>query len=209
MPAAANDSAADSSESPVKETIPMWLAVPATVVIAMPFGLWLGRFNFALWCCFIVWAEYFALGGKPAGLRLILPSFSYAAIVTGLTLFAHQGLSSLPSLVTQGDVAISLALFVGVAFMVYSMRWTRTFQAGSLPFFNGISMGLAIFFTASYPKVGPEVFHPLVAAGWTVLMGSFGALLGVFNVWITFPRKSASAAAAATRGVPASTIPTG
>lgn len=185
----------DTPAPTVKETVPLWLAVPATVVLAMPFGLWLGRFNFALWCCFVVWAEYFALGAKPAALKLILPSFSYAALITGLTLFANQALSPrLPSLVVPGDLAISAFLFAGVGFMVYSMRWSRTFQTGSLPFFNGISMALAIFFTGSYPKLGQANLHPLLAAGWTVAMGAFGALLGVLNVWLTFPRKEAVAA---------------
>jgi hypothetical protein len=44
----------------IKGMIPLWLAVAITVLVSMPFGLWLGKFNVALWCSFIVWAEYFA-----------------------------------------------------------------------------------------------------------------------------------------------------
>lgn len=146
-----------------KESVPMWLAIALTLVVSMPFGLWLGKFNFALWCSFIVWAEYFTLGAKPAALKLILPSFSYAATLTTLTLFAIPYFSFLPSILTEGDLAATLVLFVGVAFMSYTMRWASTFQDGSLPFFNGISLTLAIYFTNSYPKVGPEGSEVLVA----------------------------------------------
>lgn len=172
-----------------KETIPLWLAVAITVVVSVPFSLWLGAFNFAVWCSFIVWAEYFALGAKPAALKTIIPAFSYSAILTGLTLAAIPLLGFLPSLVTPGDLAVMVALFVGVAFMVYSMRWAKVFETGSLPFFNGISMVLAIYFTSSYPQVVSGAFAPLWAAVWAILMAIFGGLLGVFNVWLTFPKK--------------------
>jgi len=174
----------------VKESVPMWLAIALTLVVSMPFGLWLGKFNFALWCSFIVWAEYFTLGAKPAALKLILPSFGYAATLTALTLFAIPYFAFLPSILTEGDLAATVVLFAGVAFMSYTMRWAKTFQDGSLPFFNGISMTLAIYFTNSYPKIGPEGAEALIAGGWTILMGAFGALLGMFNVWITFPKES-------------------
>jgi hypothetical protein len=174
----------------VRETVPMWLAIALTLVVSMPFGLWLGKYNFALWCSFIVWAEYFTLGAKPAALKLIIPSFSYAAALTALTLLAIPWFSFLPSILTDGDLAATLVLFAGVAFMSYTMRWAKTFQEGSLPFFNGISMTLAVYFTNSYPKIGPAGIEALVAGGWTILMGVFGALLGMFNVWLTFPRES-------------------
>ena len=175
-------------ESPLVETVPMWLAVALTVVASMPFGLWLGKYNFALWCSFIVWAEYFALGAKPAVLRLIVPAFSYAVVLTALTLWAARLLDFLPALRTKGDLAMTAALFVGIALTVYTMRFSRIFQEGSLPFFNGISMALAIYFTGSYPDFGGALPAPIAAGAWTVLMGLFGSALGVFNVWITFPR---------------------
>lgn len=186
---------ADTQQAPeiqqadYKNTLPLWLAVAITVVVSVPFTLWLGTYNFAVWCSFIVWAEYFALGAKPAALKLILPNFAYSAILTGLTLAAIPLLGFLPSLVVPGDLAVAVALFVGVAFMVYSMKWWKGFQDGSLPFFNGISMVLAIYFTSSYPAIVQGAATPLWAAFWTILMGVFGAVLGVFNVWILFPRK--------------------
>ena len=172
-----------------KETIPLWLAVGITVVVSVPFTLWLGTYNLAVWVSFIVWAEYFALGAKPAALRTILPSFAYSAILTGLTLAAIPLLGFLPSLVAPGDLAVALALFVGVCFMVYSMRWAKVFADGSLPFFNGISMVLAVYFTSSFPQIGVAPgLAPIFAAVWTILLGAFGAARGVFNVWLTFPR---------------------
>jgi hypothetical protein len=50
-------------------------------------------------------------------------------------------------------------------------------------------MVLAIYFTSSYPAIVQGPFTPLWAAVWTILMGTFGALLALFNVWILFPRK--------------------
>ncbi|MCC6498589.1 MAG: DUF1097 family protein [Propionibacteriaceae bacterium] len=181
--------APEIQQAEYKNTLPLWLAVAITVLVSLPFTLWLGEYNFASWVSFIVWAEYFALGAKPAGLKLILPNFAYSAILTGLTLAAIPLLGFLPSLVVPGDLAVAVALFVGVAFMVYSMNWWKGFQDGSLPFFNGISMVLAVYFTGAYPPIVTGGAAPLWAAVWAILMGLFGAALGVFNVWILFPRK--------------------
>jgi hypothetical protein len=172
-----------------KDTIPLWLAVAITVFVSMPFGLWLGKYNFTLWCGFIVWAEYFALGAKPAGIKLIVPSFCYAAALTALTLFVVQFFSFVPSLLVPGDLAVSLVVAAGVGLMVWTMKFSKTFQEGSLPFFNGISMALAIYFSGSYPKLGPDMTLALVSGVWTILMCLFGVGLGVFNVWILFPKE--------------------
>ncbi len=171
-----------------KETIPLWLAVAITVVVSVPFTLWLGSWNMAVWVSFIVWAEYFALGAKPAAAKVILPSFAYSAVLTALSLTAVQYLDFLPDLRTPGDLAVIVALFVGVAFMVYSMKWVPVFQEGTLPFFNGISMVLAVYFTGSYPQVVTGAAAPLWAGAWVIVLGVFGVLLAIFNVWLTFPK---------------------
>lgn len=186
---AATQQAPEIQQAEYKNTLPLWLAVAITVVVSVPFTLWLGKYNFAVWVSFIVWAEYFTLGAKPAALKIIVPNFAYSAILTGLTLAAIPLLGFLPSLVVPGDLAVAVALFVGVSFMVYSMNWWKGFQAGTLPFFNGISMVLAVYFTSSYPAIVQGPLTPLWAAGWAILMGLFGAALAVFNVWILFPRK--------------------
>ena len=176
------------TQAKVVETIPLWLAVAITVLVSMPFGLWLGKYNFTMWCAFIVWAQYFALGAKPSCLRIILPSFSYAAGLTAITLWALPIFSFLPTVRVEGDLAISATLFVGIAFIVYSMKFSPVFQEGSLPFFNGIAMALGVYFTGSFPDLGSAALAPLIAGAWTILMGVVGCALGVFNVWITFPK---------------------
>jgi len=120
---------------------------------SVPFSLWLGKWNFAVWVSFIVWAEYFTLGAKPSAIKTILPCFAYSALLTGLILAAIPYLDFLPSLRTHGDLAIMLALFVGMSAVVYSMKWFTVLQEGSLPFFNGISMALAVYFSGSFPQV--------------------------------------------------------
>lgn len=179
-----------TEEVKMKETIPLWLAVPITIIVALPFGLWLGKWNLTLWCSFIVWAEYFALGAKPSALKLILPSFAYGALFTGAAMFTVAVLGPvMPSLVTSGDLTIMLSLAVWVGFMVYSMKWSKTVAEGSLALFNGISMLLALYLSGSFPKTGIALAEPWMATFWTILSGYFGAFLGWFNVTILFPRK--------------------
>lgn len=168
----------------LKETVPLWLAVAITVVVSLPFGLFLGRYNLALWAAFVVWAEYFALGGKPSALRLIIPSYTLGALFTGLAMFLCVVLT--PLLGANG--ALAVALFVGVGAMVYVMGLSGTLSKGSLPYFNGISMLLAVYFTQSYPAVTNPLLQPWMAALWAILSGWLGALLGWFNVAITFPK---------------------
>jgi hypothetical protein len=174
----------------VKETIPLWLAVAITVVVSLPFGLWLGKWNLALWCSFIVWAEYFNLGAKPDAFRLILPAFAYGTLLTAACMFVMVLLIPLlPTLVAGPDLAAAVALFIFVGFIVYSMKWSETLQKGSLPLFNGISMLLALYFTNAYPATGNAMVDPWMAGLWTILSGWFGACLGWFNIYILFPRK--------------------
>jgi hypothetical protein len=135
-------------ETETKETIPLWLAVAITVVVSLPFGLYLDTYNLPLWVAFIVWAEYFALGAKPEALRVILPSYALAAVLTGIAMVAVAVLA--PSLPKNG--ALVLCLFIGVGAMVYIMRYSKTLQAGSLPYVNGISMLLGVYFTGAYRR---------------------------------------------------------
>ncbi len=176
-------------ESRTRETIPLWLAVSLTVLVSLPFGMALGSFGLPLFAAFIVWAEYFALGSRPSALRIIIPSFSLGAAGTAVAMSAAALLE--PSLSPNGAFAICLAVGVGV--MTWSMRFSTTLQAGSLAFFNGISMLLAVYLTESFPAASfttEPVLLPLVAGVWTILAGLLGAGLGWFNVTITFPRQA-------------------
>jgi len=177
-------------ETETKERIPLWLAVAITVVVSLPFGLYLDKYNLPLWVAFVVWAEYFALGAKPQALRIIVPAFALGVALTGVIMVAVAVLA--PSLPTNG--ALAVCLFVGVGAMVFGMRYSKTLQAGSLPYFNGISMLLGVYFTGAFPSTftGDANLLPLVAAVWAILGGLLGAALGWFNVTITFPHLVAS-----------------
>jgi hypothetical protein len=185
--------AAAKKEPVFKETIPMWLAVAITVAISLPFVTYLGKWNFTTWISFIVWAEYFALGAKPAALKTILPAFTASSIWTGFMVWLITPFSGLPSLFAKGDLAVQAAFFVGVCIMVYVMKYVKTFAEGSLPYFNGMSMCLAVIFSGSFPKIGYIAAHPQAttfwAALWCIAMGWFGAFLGWFNVVILFPKE--------------------
>ena len=182
-----------SSQAPavrIKETIPLWIAVGITVAVSVPFTLWLSHWNLAVWCSFIVWAEYFALGAKPAAARTILPAFATSAIGTAILLAIIAALNSTAKLVTAGDIAVIAVLGVGCGGLVYLMKFWQVLQSGSLPFFNGISMVLAVYFTTSFPHVTDQASLAALWAGvWTVVLGAFGVLLGMFNVWLTFPKE--------------------
>lgn len=174
----------------IKETIPLWIAVGVTVAVSVPFTLWLSHWNLAVWCSFIVWAEYFALGAKPPAAKTILPAFATSAIGTAILLAIIAALNSSAKLVTAGDVAVIVVLGAGCGGLVFLMKFWKVLQAGSLPFFNGISMVLAVYFTTSFPHVTDQASLAALWAGvWTVVLAAFGVLLGMFNVWLTFPKE--------------------
>ena len=50
----AASSAAGAQTSVMRDRVPLWLAVSITVVVSLPFGLWLGDYNLPLWVSFIV-----------------------------------------------------------------------------------------------------------------------------------------------------------
>lgn len=169
----------------VRETIPLYLAVAITVVVSLPFGLFLGKYNLPLFVAFIVWAEYFALGAKPEALKTILPAYSAGVVLTGASMFTTVLLAT--TLTLNGALAVSLFVWVGA--MVYIMPRFPVLGKGSLPYFNGISMLLAVYFTKSYPETANILLQPWVAVVFALLAGWLGAVLGWFNVLITFPRE--------------------
>jgi Protein of unknown function (DUF1097) len=185
-----------------RNTIPLWLAVAITVCVSLPFSIWLGKYALPIWASFIVWAEYFALGGKPSALKTIIPAYILGVLVAAIIMTAYMLLSSAlgtGSIVTMGEwsftlnnAALFITCFVGFCFFIYAMKWFPVTQTGTLPFFNGISMGLAVFFTGAFLNAAPEGLDanllPALAAVGAILAGLLGAFLGWFNVVILFPR---------------------
>ncbi len=177
------------------DRVPLWLASSVTVVVSLPFGLWLGDFNLPLWVAFIVWAEYFQLGARPAVLRTIIPAYligvAGATAITTANALLERAIPD-AMLVSPGDVAAFVSFFAGFCILIYAMRWMGPTRTGTLPFFNGISMTLGVLFTGAFETaVGPDVdaaLLPLVAGVGAALAGLLGACLGWFNVAILFTR---------------------
>jgi len=190
-----------------KNTIPLWLAVAITVVVSLPFGIWLGKMNFPLWAAFIVWAEYFALGAKPSVLKNMVPAYIlgvvggaiisevYVAVskVLGAGQVVDFGLQQL----TNDNLALYAAFFVGFCVLIYAMKWMPVNGPWSLPFFNGVSVFLGVYFTGSFMtwfkdfNVGSDVLGywiVIFAALSAIIGGLLGAFLGWFNIVILFPR---------------------
>jgi len=189
-------------ETETKDTIPLWLAVAITVCVSLPFGIWLGAYNIPIWASFIVWAEYFALGAKPAALRTMVPAYTLGVAAAAIIMTAYMLLAKqlgTGSLITSGDwsftydnLALFITCFAGFCIFIYAMKYVPVTQTGSLPFFNGISMMLGVFFTGAFTKaVAPDIdpnLLPLVAGVGAFLAGMLGAALGWFNIVIMFPR---------------------
>ncbi|MGZ3588157.1 MAG: DUF1097 family protein [Candidatus Limnocylindrales bacterium] len=184
-------------ETETKDTIPLWLAVAITVCVALPFGIWLVKIdpklvNIPIWASFIVWAEYFALGAKPAALKIIVPAYILGVIGAGIIMTLYAVLIT----PIGNDPALFASCFVGFCVLIYAMKYLPVTQTGSLPFFNGISMMLAVYFTGAFPTalfgVDPatqSTLLPALASLWAILAGLLGAFLGWFNVTIMFPRQ--------------------
>ena len=198
-------------ETETKNTIPLWLAVAITVVVSLPFGIWLDKLDLPLWAAFIVWAEYFALGAKPSALKIMVPAYTLGviggAVICELYQAHRQDLEHTANVVvdfglqklTNDNVALYVSFFVGFCILIYAMKWMPvTGGAGTLPFFNGVSVFLGVYFTGTFLGW----FHDFsIDAGvigyWIVIFaaisawlgGMLGAALGWFNVVILFPRQ--------------------
>jgi len=181
-----------------KETIPFWLAVGITAIIFLPLTIFLGKFNIPLWVSFIVWAEFFTFGAtvKKAG-KFILLAFPAGAAICALGFIASFSLSAaLPGLggpSGSGMWGMWIGFGVAVCVLVYVMKFSKVFSEGSLAYFNGMTMMIAVLFTNSFPK-GAEMtiqMNTVIACLWTIVAGYFGLFLGWFNMAITFPRKVA------------------
>jgi hypothetical protein len=179
----------------MRDRVPMWLAVAITVVVSLPFGLWLGDYALPLWVAFIVWAEYFVLGARPAVLRTGLPCYVVGVLgalaLTTANAILEPWLQEV-RLVDDGDVAAFIAFFVGFCVFLYAIRWVPLplSTTATLPFFNGVSLMLGIYFTDAFLAAAPAgmdpALEPLVAALGAMLACLLGCFLGWFNVLILF-----------------------
>lgn len=189
-------------DTETKDTIPLWLAVAITVCVSLPFGIWLGKYSLPIWVSFIVWAEYFILGAKPSALKIMVPAFALGVVAAAIIMTAYMFMTTTfgtGAIFTMGEwsftydnVALFISCFIGFCIFIYAMKFFPVTQTGTLPFFNGISMMLGVFFTGAFTKaVGADldpILLPAVAAVGALIAGALGAFLGWFNVVILFPR---------------------
>ena len=174
-----------------KETIPFWLAVSITVMFILPLGLYFGQYSLPLWVAFIVWAEYFALGANLGTIKTIIPAYTGGVFWGVLMILLYTWIA--PHMTGASVYPMYIALFVGVSVMVYVMKYFKVFQTGSLPYFNGLSMLLAVYFTGAHPAFTTNAYVLVLLAGAYALAGGYlGWFIGWFNVTITFPRKVTS-----------------
>jgi hypothetical protein len=193
------------SDEKTQETIPFWLAVGITAILFLPVTIFLGAYNLPLWVSFIVWAEYFVYGSKlRSAWRFIVLAFPGGSIICTLGFIASFLLAAaVPALAGPAGSAMWgmwIGFGVAVCVLVYVMKFVKVFADGSLAYFNGMTMTIAVFFTGSFPGAAAKetgvVAHLVVACLWTILAGLFGLFLGWFNVAITFPHKVAPKASA-------------
>jgi Protein of unknown function (DUF1097) len=184
-----------------QETIPFWLAVGITAILFLPLTIFLGRFNLPLWVSFIVWAEFFVFGAKvQSAWKFILLGFPSGAVICTLGFMASFMLAGwIPALAGPSGSAMWgmwIGFGIAVCVLVYIMKYVKLYAEGSLAYFNGMTMLIAVFFTGSFPDAAVKEIgvttHLAVACLWTILAGAFGLFLGWFNVAITFPHKVAA-----------------
>lgn len=193
------------------KSLPLWIAVPVTVAVSLPFGLWLGAWSLPLWLAFVVWAEYFTLGATPSALRIMIPAFVSGVVGATVALVVALFVGSLTGgagMIVPGDVAWFIGLPLAFVPVIYAMKFLPFVEGpGGLPFFNGISMGLATFFVGIYTTYGGltvptnSILLPLITSIPAILGGLLGAGLGWFNIAIMAPfRRNARGAAGAPVG---------
>ena len=176
----------------IVQRIPLPWAVSLTVVFALPFGLFLGNFNFPLWVAFIVWAEYFVFGATPSSWKLVFPSIPAGAISAALWMATNAVLSGFMGGQLGGFLALAIGNLIWVTALLYAIQRVPTLSKGTLAVFNGLTLFLAVYFTGSVPEVGPMA-NPywviVLAFIWTTLVAYFGWFLGWLNIAITFPKE--------------------
>jgi len=181
------------TEVKTRDTIPFWMAVALTTCIFLPLAYYFGKYSVPEWVAFMVWAEYFTLGPKLGSLKTIIPAFT-GGVSMGVIIGLIQAVlaNAAPGIVPSGG-SWYISLFVGVCLMVFIMKYFKVFQVGSLPYFNGLTAFLAVFFVGAFPTPTLNSYViVLLGAAYALAGGYMGAVMGWFNVTITFPRKVVS-----------------
>jgi hypothetical protein len=170
-----------------KERMPNWLAVAISVMVSLPFGLWLGEYSIPLWIAFVVWAEYFMFGGNLLGLRTLIPAFMFGVLIAGLVQsFAMllTGLFNQAHILANGDLATAVAYFIGFGVAVFLMDYIRVLRDGTLAYFQGIAITLASIFTGQGAAYVGHSTNGYVLLIGSVLVAAIACLLGSFIGWL-------------------------
>ena len=177
------------------ERMPMWLAVGISVVVGIPFGLWLGGFSLVLWLVFTVWAVYLALGGTPQGgvkvMHAYLGGAVSAALVQLLALRLIGWMNFGPHFNTPPNlpaIPVFLAYFVGFCTVVWWMKYSKNWQVSSLAYFSGISLTLGCVFTgqgAAWVGHSANLYLLVIGALIISLISALGGcLIAALSVWL-------------------------
>ncbi|MDR1186687.1 MAG: hypothetical protein LBK95_04425 [Bifidobacteriaceae bacterium] len=183
--------------------LPLWLAVGITVVVGVPFAFWLKAYGLALFVSFTVWAQYFAFGARPAGLKRIIPGYIAGGVGATIVHLFSTWLGVLfgdAKLLADNDIAMLLGYFLGFCGLIFAMRYLKFIGDDPLAFFQGISLTLGCIFTqqglayvGDSQNVYVGIIGGLIASILAMLLGCF---LGWFNVTLNVgPPKPVEAAA--------------
>lgn len=170
-----------------KECMPNWLAVAISVMVSLPFGLWLGDYSLPLWIAFIVWAEYFMFGSNLHGLRTLIPAFAFGIVMAAAVQSFATLLTSVfgdAHLVSAGDLATAVSYFIGFGVAVFLMDYIEVLRSGTLAYFQGIAITLAAIFTgqgAGYVGHSSNAYVLLIGS---VIATALACLLGSFIGWL-------------------------
>lgn len=181
--------------------MPMWLAVAITVVVAIPFGAWLGAYSLPLFVSFSVWGLYFVFGAKPAGLKILIPSYAAGGFGGMLVQMLAEALirafgdgspaETWPQAFFDGvwgkpDVGLVIAYFVGFCVVVGVIELAPLFQQGTLAYYSGIALtlgcifiGLGGSFIGNSPNLYVSAFGGWIISVLAMLLGSFLGWLSV------------------------------
>ena len=187
------------SEGSEGTSLSLPIAVAITVLIALPFGLWFDPWTIPLFPAFVVWTEYFTLGSRPESLKTIAPAYLVGTVAGTasliLPLLLNVWFFDEMSLFADGDVGWIVGLPIAFIPLIWVMKFLPFTQGrGGLPYFNGITMGMATYFVGGYEQYGGlsmpvdvEPLVPIITFLPAVLSGILGMFLGWFNIAIMTP----------------------